>query len=545
MKRLQLFSDLFYGREAKLTARNAELSLRVAELEAELVRRDRLGESLSEKLPGITPQPDSADYQPWSHPFLSAKNIADFRSYSEQVWAFASDYHSRHPSNLNIAFTVNMCQNMYKWASLAQSRGERAVLFPHAMDTTALSRPEWEEFDGHHEDIFSAESFLATHSTSSPVVPCEYVPIETEGSEFLTAWLRLREGEPELFTRLQSSSPGVRHEALLAFSGFYTYFSWAKRLSTFDVVYGCSNPFAAYASGRPYLAFAVGGDLIVDCGRSDDFGLAHRVAFNAARFLTASNPHTLAHCRRLGFTNAVYLPYPMDDRKYCPGEGRARNQWLQQYGGELFVLAPSRIDSVWKGFGPALLAELETVARAHPGVRFVFLGWGDDKNGVRQWIRDTGLADQFIVLPPVGKRRLIDYYRSCDIVLDHFVWGYYGATALEAAAIGKPVVMKLRDEHYHPLYQGDVAPVDNVREPNELANVLKRLIEDTSYRRAQGEAMREWLVRTHGEDRTMPILLALLRVAADEAALPADLRSPLLDELTPAEQEYHVACRRM
>ena len=62
---------------------------------------------------------------------------------------------------------------------------------------------------------------------------------------------------------------------------------------------------------------------------------------------------------------------------------------------------------------------------------------------------------------PVGKHQLIDYYRSCDIVLDHFVYGYYGTTALEAAGIGKPVVMKLRADQDAALYRGDVAHPSN------------------------------------------------------------------------------------
>lgn len=47
------------------------------------------------------------------------------------------------------------------------------------------------------------------------------------------------------------------------------------------------------------------------------------LAFSAARFIIISNPHTLGHSRRIGLTNGVYLPYPMDDEKYSPGAGES------------------------------------------------------------------------------------------------------------------------------------------------------------------------------------------------------------------------------
>lgn len=94
---------------------------------------------------------------------------------------------------------------------------------------------------------------------------------------------------------------------------------------------------------------------------------------------------------------------------------------------------------------------------------------------------------QVLLLPPVGKLRLIDYYRSCDIVLDQFVYGYYGATALEAASIGKPVVMKLNANQYDALYKGDVMPVFNASSPDEAVSALQTLINQPSLRREPGK----------------------------------------------------------
>ena len=137
---------------------------------------------------------------------------------------------------------------------------------------------------------------------------------------------------------------------------------------------------------------------------------------------------------------------------------------------------------------------------------------------------------------------MIDYLRSSDAVLDQFVYGYYGATGLEAAAIGKPILMRIRAERSSALYRGDVAPVVNLAGPEELRTALVRLVEKPEWHRRRGEELRAWLVRNHGAARMMPILLALLRLAADHVPLPTGLDNPLLDVESEAEQHYHKAC---
>src|SRR2546421_12402448 len=106
-------------------------------------------------------------------------------------------------------------------------------------------------------------------------------------------------------------------------------------------------------------------------------------------------------------------------------------------------------------------------------MRFVFLSGGADAGEVAKRIERAVLQKNFIMLPPVGKLRLIDYYRSCDCVLDQLVYGYYGATGLEALSVGKPVVMRIRTDHYGPLYGGDVAPVVNCPNGSAVAMGLE------------------------------------------------------------------------
>ena len=488
------------------------------------------------------PEPKrSLDLTPWRHPYLTGENLRRFRRYSESVWRIALERARLAPQRrLRAAFCVNLAQNMHKWARLAKKYGADATLYPHAQDGSALNCPEWEEFDGEFPNPLDGERFLREHPDIEIGLPCERIPMDDRGlhqqyEDFLL-------GDRKGLLRSLAESPEIRHEILLAYQGLWPYFSWARELSRFDVICAASSPLAAYACGRPYCAVPVGGDLQFDCGRSDDYGRVMLLSFNAARFLMVSNPHMAGHCRRLGLTNGVYLPYAMDTDRYCPGKGRFRGEWEREYGSGVYVFSPSRLDREVKGQGRPLLDQLFSLARERPELRFVFLAWGNSTEEFRGEVARAGMGRRFILLPPVGKKRLTDYYRSCDIVLDHFVYGYYGSTALEAAAIEKPVVMKIREEHYAPLYAGDVAPVENASTPEEVARAVDRLATDAEYRAAQGRRMREWVVRNHGEERTVPLMLALLGLTADRTPLPRDLVNPLLDEESEEERAYHEAC---
>ena len=505
----------------------------------------------------------SVDHSPWLHPFLSTAHIAAFRTFSDQVHEVALSAWRRNPRTLDVAFAVNMAQNMYKWSRLARQYGATGTLYLHPQDATAISRPEWEEFDGEHHDLLDGAGFLTAHPEIEVDVPTIEPP--NDGVELWEAYAdnarrprataALRETVSRRYpafaarlwndaniARLRLRSPSVDHDVLLNYSGIYPNFRWAEMLARHEVVYVASAPIAALASGKPYCICPVGGDVQIDAGRTDDYGRATLAAFRAAHFVLISNPHILGHCRRLGLMNAVYLPYPMDTERYCEGDGLARAEWKERYGGEVFVLTTARLDSAVKGHTDAMFDALSRLAHERPGVRFVFLGWGAQAKHFQARIDAASLGAQFIILPPVGKRRLIDYYRSSDIVLDQFVYGYYGATALEAAAIGKPVVMNVRTEHYAPLYRGDVAPVAHAATPVAVCEQLLSLIDSADRRRTTGKQLRQWIVRTHGEKTMVPLMLALLQMAADRVPVPADFDNPLREPLTADEREYHRAC---
>lgn len=538
--------DRLRAERDRTLAERAELHRVLAERDASLTERDTNLAELKTTLANINLDRASdfpsrtEDQQPWRHPFLTSVNVARFREYSEQVWQVAAEHAVRRPELPRMAFNVNLAQSMYNWARLARNAGADVELFPSPLDTNAISSPAWEDYDGEFGDVHGGAEFLKHVGTVDFAVPVRRLEMADRG--LLNAYRAWLHGDRGRLQRLVAPTPSLRPEPFFAYDGIYPYFDWARQLAEFDVSVVASIPIPAYLSGRPYLALTVGGDLIFDCGRGDSYGRIMATSFNAARFLVLTNPHVVGQCRRLGFRNALYLPFLMDDERYSPGHGAARERWEAKLGKGVYVLAAARIDNHVKGNGSQLLEALAEAAKRRPELRFVFLGWGHNAAELQAAIQARGLEKQFWIIPPVGKKRLIDYYRSADIVLDQMVWGYYGATGLEAAAVGKPIVMMLRTEHYAPLYRGDVAPVVNVTGPAEVTEALEGLAKDASRRAALSAETRSWLVRNHGAKVALPRLLATARLAADQVALPLDLQSPLADEVSEEELRYHQSC---
>jgi hypothetical protein len=86
--------------------------------------------------------------------------------------------------------------------------------------------------------------------------------------------------------------------------------------------------------------------------------------------------------------------------------------------------------------------------------------------------------------------------------------------------------------------------VSNTSMIREIRNALMALPDGKNSRKQRGGAMRGWVVRNHGEQKTVPLMRALLRLAADRVPLPRDLVNPLRDTLTEEEIAYNPSCLR-
>jgi glycosyltransferase involved in cell wall biosynthesis len=101
-------------------------------------------------------------------------------------------------------------------------------------------------------------------------------------------------------------------------------------------------------------------------------------------------------------------------------------------------------------------------------------------------------------------------YRAADVVVDQLNAGWYGLFAIEAMALGKPVVTFLHDEAVRRTEEAFGTRVPIVSATAEtLREALRPLVADAGRRREVGGASRAYVERVHDLNRITDDLLAL------------------------------------
>ncbi len=124
-------------------------------------------------------------------------------------------------------------------------------------------------------------------------------------------------------------------------------------------------------------------------------------------------------------------------------------------------------------------------------------------------LRGRGVPVELLLVRETPHEKIPDLIRRADVVVDQLLIGWYGATAVEAMALQKPVLCYLREEdlkRFVPFH--DEIPI--VRTTKEtLADDLARLWRNAEERRALGLAGRRFV-----ETRHDPLTIARQTIAA-------------------------------
>jgi glycosyltransferase involved in cell wall biosynthesis len=108
------------------------------------------------------------------------------------------------------------------------------------------------------------------------------------------------------------------------------------------------------------------------------------------------------------------------------------------------------------------------------------------------------LGLQLELVEGVDHRAAFERYRAADLVVDQLNAGWYGVFAIEAMALGKPVVAFLHEEAKQRTEEAFGIEVPIVHATKEtLPDVLQRLVSDPAELRRIGAASRAYVERVH------------------------------------------------
>jgi glycosyltransferase involved in cell wall biosynthesis len=120
----------------------------------------------------------------------------------------------------------------------------------------------------------------------------------------------------------------------------------------------------------------------------------------------------------------------------------------------------------------------------------------------------AGLPVDLELIEGLDHREAFERYRAADIVVDQLNAGWYGVFAIEAMALGKPVVAFLHEEavrRTEEAYDVEVPVVS--ASATTLRERLRPLVEDAAERQRIGAASRAYAERVHDADAVADRLL--------------------------------------
>lgn len=428
---------------------------------------------------------------------------------------------------MKIGLYGGMANNMYVFAKALSASGADICFIRDRSDRYPFSQPIWEdvEFTLPYADVPLAASWSWS----------EWSTLEKKLGWQAPDWMfdPLLGGEETVGNFSFAGNNPLDRYWLKRYLSAPHRASTLKKMCECDVllVCGTEGSILARLSGRPYIIWPHGGDMMIAAGllRDSRATLRSRIAYNIVSRqldrafracicvgnhepsgITSDYGGAEAYIRNL---NVVFMPIPIPVQNRLKTKQRRENM-AELLGGMGFSISddalvgfvPSRLDYEWKGQDKLLktLVSLQSKARSS-GLRVVFSGWGNDLEAAREFARIHAIDDIVIFLDvALSKPMLFKFYQAADFVVDQFNVGMYGTSALEAMACGSPLMIWLNQSYDR---SWGAPPVMNAQTPGEIESALEFIINSGEDLEQKGSALQTWLARIHNPDRVVEQLL--------------------------------------
>lgn len=121
---------------------------------------------------------------------------------------------------------------------------------------------------------------------------------------------------------------------------------------------------------------------------------------------------------------------------------------------------------------------------------------------------EEGYPVEKMLVENVSHSRLKEMYKECDIFVDQIMGGWYGTAAIEAMALGRPVVCSIYKEFSDYVDYGEQVPMIHA-DPDTIYDELKKLVKDREVLPAIGKRGREFAENVHDIRKTTKFLIDL------------------------------------
>ena len=283
------------------------------------------------------------------------------------------------------------------------------------------------------------------------------------------------------------------------------YFGRLRHLcSLYDVVIGYSTDgIVPLAVGkRPYIAYEHGTIRALPFEDNTD-GRLCALTYSRADLSFITNCDTVIAAGKLQLEDYRFVPHPINEHVVAaPEPGSLRQQLCRDLGADFLVFHPSRQHweaqrhpSWEKGNDIFLKGFARFVKTARPRAAAILVDWGKTVAESRALIKELGIADHVLWIPPQNAAGMAAYIKASDVLADQFFLGAWGSTMPRALYLGTPAIIYV-NESIHRWCFSEMPPIVNADSSDTVHAGLCRLA-DEGYRRELGAAGRAWYDQHH------------------------------------------------
>lgn len=146
---------------------------------------------------------------------------------------------------------------------------------------------------------------------------------------------------------------------------------------------------------------------------------------------------------------------------------------------------------------------------AHAPTNRGFKGTEYIQNAVNRLLEE-GYDFEFRLIENVMHEELKREYELCDLFIDQIMAGWYGTAAIEAMAIGRPVICSIRKSYFNFIDFGNKIPIINA-DPDTIYDVIKSALDNKSNWLEWGLKSRNFVEQIHDEKKVVDLLIELYK----------------------------------
>ena len=229
--------------------------------------------------------------------------------------------------------------------------------------------------------------------------------------------------------------------------------------------------------GRPYIAHSTGSDLREIASSTSLQGHLLRWAYKKAKAFLYHQPDQLDYLKYVNNKNIFYIPLAIRTSDYPKVRPQpkekfrflhiARQEWKTKGN-----------DRVFKAFN--------RLKETHKNVYLDWINTGIDKEKSYSLWKEQGWEYPFL-----NQQALTQKILTSDCVIDQFVLGSLGVSAMQTLATDQTLITYISEEYYKKFYP-ELPPVYNARTEDEIFNAMKKVVEGDT--RKGG---RDWVEKYH------------------------------------------------